>query len=227
MNFEIHTLYYKNSDPIFFEFHSKIMKKFNIPIQYTNETINVGSWMNKVMKNSKSDIVGFIDIDCVVTNKDIIKKCLSYVQKKKSMIGIALVANHISPYTHIYVGPTFCFIDRKTWINVGRPSFGQLKSKLKNTFRTKYDYAEKVSYVFEKKKIRYKALYPMLFDKIHKEYYLHNYGMYGIGTYYEGGVYHLFESRLNENTKIFEKRCKEILNDTFTTEGMINSRSFK
>ena len=83
MNFEIHTLYYKNSDPIFFEFHLKIMKKFNIPIQYTNETINVGSWMNKVMKNSKSDIVGFIDIDCVVTNKDIIKKCLSYVQKKK------------------------------------------------------------------------------------------------------------------------------------------------
>ena len=51
--------------------------------------------------------------------------------------------------------------------------------------------------------------------------------MYGIGTYYEGGVYHLFESRLNENTKIFEKRCEQILNDTFTTEGMINSRSFE
>ena len=53
MNFEIHTLYYKNSNPVFFEFHSKIMKKFNIPIKYTNETINVGSWMNKVMKSSK------------------------------------------------------------------------------------------------------------------------------------------------------------------------------
>ena len=54
MNFEIHTLYYKNSNPIFFDLHSKIMKKFkklknkyfkviyeelntsyNIPVRYT------------------------------------------------------------------------------------------------------------------------------------------------------------------------------------------------
>ena len=95
MNFEIHTLYYKNSNPIFFDFHSKIMKKFDVPVQYTNETLNVGVWMDKVMNNSKSDIVGFIDIDCLVTNKDIINKCLSYVKKTKSMIGIAVSANHI------------------------------------------------------------------------------------------------------------------------------------
>ena len=80
MNFEIHTLYYKNSNPIFFDFHSKIMKKFDVPVQYTNETLNVGVWMDKVMNNSKSDIVGFIDIDCLVTNKDIINKCLSNVK---------------------------------------------------------------------------------------------------------------------------------------------------
>ena len=227
MNFEIHTLYYKNSNPIFFDLHSKIMKKFNVPVQYTNETINVGLWMDKVMENSKSDIVGFIDIDCVVTNHDIINKCLSYVSNKKSMIGIALAANHIFPFTHIYVGPTFCFIDRNTWDKVGKPTFGQLKNKLKNTFKTKYDFAENVCYTFEKKKIRYKALYPMYFDKVHKEYYLHNYGMYGIGTYYEGGIYHLFESRLDQNTQIFKNKCEKILSDSFTTEGMISSRSFE
>ena len=227
MNFEIHTLYYKNSNPIFFEFHSKIMKKFDVPVQYTNETLNVGVWMDRVMNNSKSDIVGFIDIDCLVTNKDIINKCLSNVKKTKSMIGIALSANHIFPYTHIYIGPAFCFIDRQTWNKIGKPTFGQLKNKLKNIFKTKYDYSQNVCYQLEKNGIRYKALYPQFFDKVHKEYYLHNYGMYGIGTYYEGGVYHLFESRLNENIKLFEKRCEQILKDTFTTEGMINSRSFE
>ena len=50
--------------------------------------------------------------------------------------------------------------------------------------------------------------------------------MYGIGTYYEGGIYHLFESRLDQNAKIFQKKCELILNDTFTTDGMINSTSF-
>ena len=137
------------------------------------------------------------------------------------------ISHHIFPYTHIYIGPAFCFIDRQTWNKIGKPTFGQLKDKLKNIFKTKYDYSQNVCYQLEKNGIRYKALYPQFFDKVHKEYYLHNYGMYGIGTYYEGGVYHLFESRLNENTKIFEKRCEQILNDTFTTEGMINSRSFE
>ena len=54
-----------------------------------------------------NDIIGFIDIDCVVTNKKIIDDCLSYVDKNKSIIGIAQVSNHIAPFTHIFVGPGF------------------------------------------------------------------------------------------------------------------------
>ena len=30
-----------------------------------------------------------------------------------------------------------------------------------------------------------------------------------------------------KKNSIFEKRCEQILKDTFTTEGMINSRSFE
>ena len=223
MNFEIHTLFWKDSNPIFYEYHSKIMKKFNININYTNENVNNGKWMNHVMNRASNDIIGFIDIDCVVTNKKIIYDCLNYVDKNKSIIGISQVSNHISPFTHIFVGPGFFFINKNTWLSIGKPSFGQLKHKLKNIFKTKYDFAEGVCYAFEKKNIKYRALYPLYFDQPHPDYYIHNYGVYGIGTYYHGGIYHLYESRSNKNANIFKKKCELILNDQFTTENMISS----
>ena len=82
MNFEIHTLYWKNSNPVFYDYHSKIMKKFKVDINYTNENINHGIWMDNIMKESKSDIIGFIDIDCVVTNDQIISECIEYLNKQ-------------------------------------------------------------------------------------------------------------------------------------------------
>ena len=152
MNFEIHTLYWKDSDPKFYFYHSKIMKKNDINIHYTNENINTGKWMDEIINKSKSDIIGFIDIDCVVTNKYIVPKCINFLKKNKSIIGIAQVSNHIFPYNHIFVGPAFFFIHRQTWLDVGKPSFMQLKNKIKNFFKIKYDFAEGVCYRFEKKK---------------------------------------------------------------------------
>ena len=228
MNFEIHTLYWKNSNPVFYHYHSKIMNKFNVDINYSNENINHGIWMDKVINESKSDIIGFIDIDCVVTNDQIISECIKYLNKKKSIIGIAQVTGHIHPANHIFVGAGFFFIFKKSWEDVGKPSFVQLKDKLKNYFKTKYDYAEGVCYAFEKKKIKYKALYPTHFQKYNEtnQYHLHNYGPYGIGTHFNGGIYHLYESRNNDNIQLFKKKCEEILNNKFSTSDMISCLDF-
>lgn len=223
MSHEIHTLFWKNSDPKFYNYHSQIMNKFGLKINYCNENINTGEWMNNVMNHATSDVVGFVDIDCVITNNDIVPDCINFSKSNKTIVGIAQVSNHIFPRNHIFAGPAFFFIYRDTWIKVGRPSFMQLKNKFKNFFRTKYDVCEGVCYKFEKKNISYKALYPTHFDIPRKEYRLHNYGAYGVGTLFQGGVYHLYESRRSENLDLFEKRCKQILSNNFETKNMFSS----
>ena len=108
---EIHSCFWENNDPIFYEYHKKIMNKFDINVQYHKKTINPGEWMNNVINNCKEEVLGFIDIDCVITNKKIINECQNYIIKCKSIIGIAQVSNHIKPQNHIFVGPGFFFIN--------------------------------------------------------------------------------------------------------------------
>jgi hypothetical protein len=133
--YQINTLYWKNTDPIFPEYHKKIMNKFNIKVNYVNESLHHGKWMDSIMNKSKAEIIGFIDIDCVVTNAEIIHKCIKYVKYSKSIIGIAQASNHIHPCTHIFAGAGFFFINKDSWIQNGKPSFCMLKPKLKNFFK--------------------------------------------------------------------------------------------
>jgi hypothetical protein len=225
--YQINTLYWKNTDPIFPEYHKKIMNKFNIKVNYVNESLHHGKWMDSIMNKSKAEIIGFIDIDCVVTNAEIIHKCIKYVKNSKSIIGIAQASNHIHPCTHIFAGAGFFFINKDSWIQNGKPSFCMLKPKLKNFFKKKYDVAEGVCYQFEENNFKYKTLFPTHYDlPLPKKWYLHTYGEYGIGTYYKGGVYHLYESRISAHTKIFQEKCLMILNDNFSTKNMLDCCDF-
>jgi hypothetical protein len=219
---EIHTLYWKNTDPIFVDYHKSIMRKFSVKVNYTCQNLDHGLWMDKIVNNSNSEVIGFIDIDCIITNSDIIKKCEEFVLKKKTIIGIAQTANHIFPATHIHIGAGFFFINKYTWEKIGKPSFDKFRLSLFNLFKKRYDYAEGVCYKFEEKRYICKAFYPSYYQI--KKWPLHNYGNYGIGTYYNEGIYHLYESRYNKNKILFQNKCEQILQDKFTTSDMIKAK---
>ena len=53
---------------------------------------------------------------------------------------------------------------------------------------------------------------------------LSNYGYYGIGTLYDNKIYHLFESRWGDHIELFEKRCNQIIEGTFDTSNMYDSK---
>ena len=44
-----------------------------------------------------------------------------------------------------------------------------------------------------------------------------------LSEYYENNIYHLFESRWNDHIDLFEKRCNQIIDGNFDTNGMYNS----
>lgn len=219
MNVEINTLYWDNGAYLI-ESHKKVTEHLKIPVNYHNvDGANHGLWMDYVLENSKSDIIGFLDNDCVPLNMEIVNSSIEYVTKYRSFIGVAQSSNHIYPYNHIFAAPSFFFISKKCWVDLGKPSFAENKRS---------DVAEEISYLAEENKVPYKAIYPTYYERspLGGVWRLSNYGNFGIGTLFGDSIYHLYQGRYQQNADLFKTRCQDIVNGTFLTDGMIPSICF-
>jgi len=78
----------------------------------------------------------------------------------------------------------FMAIAKRTWETLGRPSFRSDKQN---------DIAQRLNEVAEAQGVKIERLYP--WASIVPKWRLADVGLYGLGTFYEGGVFHLFESR--------------------------------
>ena len=74
--------------------------------------------------------------------------------------------------------------------------------------------------------MKYKTLMPTHYCKRPEgeRWFLHSYGEYGIGTHFEGGVFHLYQGRLPQNQTLFKRVCGDIIKGKFSTEKMKDCR---
>lgn len=220
MKIEFHSLYWDNIPKEQIEAHSMVMDHFGIPINYDCINMNHGLWMDRIFERSTSDIIIIFDIDCVPISMKKITECIRYVQKSGTFLGLAMVANHIPPKSHIYAGGVFYVVARKCWEALGRPSFTETR---------RGDTTEEFTYRAEEAGVRFRCLYPTTFEREPVEgiWPLGSYGYYGIGTTYDDTVYHLFQSRIGNNMDLFIQRCKEIKEGTFDNSTHINARTYE
>ena len=206
---EIHTLAWPNTNARLLQAHTDVTTGMDLKVVYTLQQADHGLWMDAVMSSSEADVVGFLDVDCIPTSKKAVDQAVEYAVKAQSFVGIAQVSNHIPPASHIYAAPAFFFIWRKTWEQLGRPTFAATPHG---------DVGENVSYAAELARIPYKTLFPLAYTKVPDEgaWRLHTYGSYGIGTYFQTGVYHLYQSRMQQNIDLFCKACKTVQSQTHT-----------
>lgn len=214
---EIHTLAWPSCDPRLVAAHTDTCAALGVPVKYTLEQLPHGQWMDSVLADSRADVVGFLDIDCVPTNDAIVPAAVRYVTQSQSFIGTAGASNHIPPRSHIFAAPAFFFIWRETWNRLNMPTFAE----------TEYgDVAENVCYTAEIAGLRYRTLFPTHYTRPPDEgaWHLHTYGLFGIGTVFEGGVYHLYQGRFTRNVDLFVEVCRAVREGRFTTEGLTPSR---
>lgn len=204
-----HSMYWPNTDLRIVESQKAVMKHFNIPINYSVGYYDHGQWMTEVLEKTKSDIICFFDIDCVPINNHGIWTWIDYVKRTRNFCGIAQVANHIPPATHIYAAPAFFVIHKECWENIKVPMVAGSDGKRAG------DVCELFCYAAEDKGIPYGLLEPIYYYKEPKEgiWKLADLGCYGIGTIFADSVYHLYQSRFSENVEIFQKHCDLIIND--------------
>jgi hypothetical protein len=216
---EFHSLHWNNVDTDMLAAHKRVMDHFEIPMTYSNlDGVHHGLWLEHVVKQAKSDVVVILEPDCIPLNKAKFMEYINYAAARNTFIGIGQVANHIPPASHVYAGPGFYVITKSVYNKLGGISFLETPRS---------DVAEEICYVAESKGIHYRALMPTCFEKTSSVLWpLGSLGYYGIGTVYDNAIYHLYQSRNAQNIELFIKRCDEVINGTFTTEGFYSSTEF-
>ena len=220
MKIEFNSLHWNNVDKDMLSAHQRVMDYFKIPMNYDNrDGHNHGMWMQWVINNSSSDVIVFMEPDCIPLNKNYLEY-IKYAYRNETFVGIAQVSNHIPPKSHIYAAPGFYAISKKAYEKLGRPSFTETRRS---------DTAEEICYMAEEKGMKYRALMPTYFEKPSLEgiWPLSNLGYYGIGTVFDNSIYHLYQSRMAENIEMFVKRCDKVVRDEFTTEFFTSATTFK
>lgn len=143
------------------------------------------------------------DVDCVPLSKYAIISILKDIDDERTLAGAIQTANHKLEGKNIYIGPFFMAFSSKLFRSLRPIDFnedsshdvgGQITSKcLENGFNVKYWFPTDVQI---------------------PKWYLYPNGYFGIGTTYNGLVFHNFEIRKNLGIS-FKKMCSSILRGSY------------
>ena len=205
MKISVHTLQWKNNDGEIIKHHKKVLDYFNIAVNYTEENINHGLWIDRTLRTVDSDIFVFLDSDCVPLNGDVISDAVKYCQNGY-LVGNAQVTNCIKAKHDLFCAPSFFVISRQYYESIGKPS-------AVDTSRS--DIAQEITRAAVQHEKRIKMYFPTSFQGVGCGgiWRLGGHGYYGIGTIYENKTFHLYQSRFKQNVNLFVETCNHILND--------------
>lgn len=177
-------LYWDNVDPRVVEAQRAVFAHFGYAIDQRERTgVAHGDFLDAYMAELGEDEVALLtDIDCFPLNREIVARALACA-REGAIFGCAQAANHIDP-DRLYVAPMFMAISARTWNALGRPSF---RPDAQN------DVAQRLNDVARAAGVEVEMLMPL--GAIVPKWRLGDVGFYGVGTFYRGGVFHLFEAR--------------------------------
>jgi hypothetical protein len=141
-----------------------------------------------------------MDIDCFPLNREIVDRAFAAARAGR-IFGCAQSTSHVDS-DRLFVAPMFMAISRRTWEGLGRPSFRPDAS---------HDVAQRLNEVATAAGVGIEMLYP--WGCIVPKWRLGEIALYGIGTFYRGGVFHLFESRKTPSSYILYDVAEAVLND--------------
>jgi hypothetical protein len=158
-----------------------------------------GAAIDEYLNTRFWDEIAIFDIDCIPMNPVILLEAEEKA-KEGRLFGIEQSANHLG--NERYVGAPFICFGRSLWESIGKPSFKETKTEDVAGFVTRCAY-------WNQKKVEY--LSPIACEE--PRWKLPDGTVFGLGTTYEGYIYHAFESRFQHgSTSRFIEKCKEVIN---------------
>jgi hypothetical protein len=150
------------------------------------------------LENNEWEYAIVVDIDCIPLNNDVIKDARDWALENIGLYSVAQNANHM-PNTKDYASPAFIAFSRKTYEELGKPSFAG---------NNQWDVGGEYTHRALEKNILVKLMYPSHVEI--PKWKFNDGSFFGIGTTYEDKIYHHFEGR--RITKSFIDKCNVIIN---------------
>jgi hypothetical protein len=179
-----------------------VFAHFGLAIEQRERTgLNHGDFLDGFMTEiGEDDVALLMDIDCFPLNREIVDRAFAAASAGR-IFGCAQSTGHLDS-DRLFVAPMFMAISRRTWDAVGRPSFRPDAS---------HDVAQRLNEVATAAGVGVEMLYP--WGCIVPKWRLGDIALYGVGTFYRGGVFHLFESRKTPFSYILFDVAEAVLND--------------
>lgn len=195
------SFYWNNIDSRIVETQRKIFAHFGYAIDQRERTgMDHGDFLDSLMQELDEDeVVLIVDIDCFPLNQKIVQRAFAAARDGR-LLGCAQSSNHINP-DRLFIAPSFMSISRRTWEHIGCPSF---KSDAQN------DIAQRLSDIAAAKGVTLEFLYP--WGSIVPQWRLADIALYGTGTFFRDGVFHLYESRNTAFSYILFDVANAVLN---------------
>jgi len=194
------SLYWQNIDPRMVKTQAAVFRHLGYTIEQTCETgLNHGLFLDRIMAGlGDDDIMLCVDIDCFPTNSAIIEQAFA-AARAGHLIGCAQVSAHIDP-NRIFTAPMFLALSKRLWVQLGCPSF--CATPTGDIAQTVHDHAAAAGIAID---------YLMPWACLIPKWSLAGEALYGVGTFYKGGVFHLFESRTSPFTFAFYTVAADVL----------------
>lgn len=199
MDHKIISFHNGNLHPDIIKYQKKVFDFLKLPLIQIHTQLShpyaIDNWLN----NNNWDVVTIFDIDCIPLDPEPL--LLAYIKARDGVVyGAAQQANHI-PESGIYASPAFISFSRDTLDKMNRPSF------MHSEFG---DVGHELTLYAPLHNVEVKLIWP-----IHVEvpkWSLGKASTFGLGTTYQTGIFHAFESRMGNND-IFVNKCKEVLGE--------------
>jgi hypothetical protein len=207
-------LYWDNIDRKVVEAQRAVFAHFGYVIDQRERTgLNHGDFLDGFMAElAQDDVALLMDIDCFPLNAEIVERAFA-AARAGAVFGCAQSSNHIDP-DRLFVAPMFMAISRRTWDALGRPSF---RPDAQN------DVAQKLNDIARARGVEIEMLLP--WAAIVPKWRLGDVGLYGVGTFYRGGVFHLFESRWTPFAFLLFDVAEAVLADRAIDYGALMKRA--
>ena len=196
------SLYWDNIDTRVVRAQRDVFAHFGLSIDQRERTgTDHGDFLDAYMAEiGEEDVALLMDIDCFPLNREIVERAFA-AGRAGRIFGCAQSTSHVDS-DRLFVAPMFMAISRRTWEGLGRPSFRPDAS---------HDVAQRLNEVATAAGVGIEMLYP--WGCIVPKWRLGEIALYGIGTFYRGGVFHLFESRKTPSSYILYDVAEAVLND--------------
>jgi hypothetical protein len=146
------------------------------------------------LKNNEWEYVIVFDIDCIPLKKNTVNEAREWVNNNIGLYSVAQNPNHIQGALD-YASPAFIAFSRKTYEELGEPSFSA---------GIGWDVGGEYTHAALSRNIQIKLMYPSNVEI--PKWKLKDGSIFGIGTTYDDKIYHHFESR--KSTELFVAKCK-------------------